>query len=92
MILRWTKPAADDLMSICDYTEEHFGPAQARKAALALYEGAASLAVLPSRGRPGRRPNTRELVIPGLPFLIVYRVRENVIEINRILHGAQKWP
>jgi toxin ParE1/3/4 len=36
--------------------------------------------------------NTRELVFPDLPFLAVYRVREDVIEINRILHGAQKWP
>jgi len=36
--------------------------------------------------------NTRELVFPGLPFLAVYRVREGAVEINRILHGAQKWP
>ena len=27
-----------------------------------------------------------------LPFLAVYRIRAEVIEINRILHGAQKWP
>jgi plasmid stabilization system protein ParE len=31
-------------------------------------------------------------VFPGLPFLVVYRIREDVIEINRILHGAQNWP
>jgi toxin ParE1/3/4 len=43
-------------------------------------------------GRPGRKPNTRELGIPKLPFVVIYRVRESVIEINRILHGAQKWP
>jgi hypothetical protein len=28
----------------------------------------------------------------GLPFLAIYRVQEDVVEINRILHGAQKWP
>jgi plasmid stabilization system protein ParE len=27
-----------------------------------------------------------------LPFLAVYRIRAEIIEINRILHGAQKWP
>jgi hypothetical protein len=27
-----------------------------------------------------------------LPFLAVYRIRAEVIEINRILHGAQKRP
>lgn len=35
-------------------------------------------------------PAAREIVFSGLPFLAV--VREDVIEINRILHGAQKWP
>jgi plasmid stabilization system protein ParE len=38
MLVRWTKPAVDDFTHICDYTEEHFGPAQARRAALSIYE------------------------------------------------------
>ena len=64
----------------------------ARRVAFAIYEGVGSLNRFPHRGRPGRKPNTRELVFAGLPFLAVYRVREDVIEINRILHGAQNWP
>ena len=32
--------------------------------------------------RPGRKPGARELVFSGLPFLAVYRVREDVIEIH----------
>jgi plasmid stabilization system protein ParE len=43
-------------------------------------------------GRIGQKNGTRELVILGLPFLAVYRVRDNVIQIIRILHGAQRWP
>ena len=92
MLVRWTKPAAVDLTHIPDYTQEHFGPAQARRAALAIYAAADSLITLPSRGRLGRKPNTRELPISGLPFVIIYRVRGDAIEIARILHGAQKWP
>jgi len=60
--------------------------------ALTIYEGISSLTQFPYRGRPGRKPDTRELVFPGLPFLAVYRVRADAIEINRILHGAQNWP
>jgi plasmid stabilization system protein ParE len=30
--------------------------------------------------------------LSGSPFLAIYRVRKDVIEIARILHGAQKWP
>ena len=33
MLVRWTKPAADDLTLISDYTQEHFGGAQASRAA-----------------------------------------------------------
>jgi len=60
--------------------------------ALRIYEGIERLALFPHVGRPGRKAGTRELVFPGLPFLAVYRVRTDAIEINRILHGAQKWP
>jgi toxin ParE1/3/4 len=92
MRIRWTEPAARDLTHICDYIEEHDSPARARRVALTIYQGVSSLAHFPQRGRPGRKPDTRELVFPGLPFLAVYRIREDVIEINRILHGAQNWP
>jgi len=92
MRIRWTEPAARDLTQICDYIQEHDGPVIARRVALTIYDGAGSLAKFPDRGRQGRKANTRELVFPGLPFLAIYRIREDVIEINRILHGAQSWP
>jgi toxin ParE1/3/4 len=60
--------------------------------ALTIFDTVGSLARFPHRGRPGRSPNTRELVFPGLPFLAIYRIRGDGIEIVRILHGAQNWP
>ena len=90
MLVRWTKPAADDLVHICDYTEVQFGAAQARRVAIAICNGAESLATMPSRGRKGRRASTRELDLAGLPFVIVYRVKDESVEIARILHGAQQ--
>jgi len=92
MRIRWTEPAARDLTQICDYIKERDGSGKARRVALAIYEGISSLTRSPYRGRPGRKQSTRELIFPGLPFLAVYRVRADVIEINRILHGAQNWP
>jgi plasmid stabilization system protein ParE len=55
MLVRWTKPAADDLWHICGYTQERFGAAQARRVALAIYESADSLKEMPYRGRKGRK-------------------------------------
>ena len=92
MRIRWTEPAADDLIGICDYTEEHEGPQAARRLAQRLYEGIDSLAEFPLRGRPGRKEGTRELVFARVPFLAVYRVRDDTVEVLRILHGAQRWP
>jgi toxin ParE1/3/4 len=92
MLVRWTQPAAGDLLHICDYTAERFGTAQARRVADAIYESAASLHEMPNRGRPGRKPNTREMIISGLPFVIIYRVGQEAVEIARILHTSQQWP
>ena len=92
MRVRWTEPAARDLTNICDYTEDHDGPEAARRVALRIYEGLSTLTQFPRRGRPGRSSGTRELVFTGLPFLAVYRVGDDFVEIDRILHGAQKCP
>lgn len=92
MTLRWTKPATKDLTQICDYTEERFGAVQAQRAAMVIYEAANSLQAMPMCGRNGRKRGTRELVLTGLPFLIIYRLSQDSVEILRILHGAQKWP
>jgi toxin ParE1/3/4 len=45
----------------------------------------------PRSGRPGRIPETRELVVAGTPYIVVYRIGRSV-ELLRILHGARLWP
>ena len=50
------------------------------------------LAQHPGLGRPGRLEGTRELVVANTPYLLPYRVRNNVVEILRVFHGARKWP
>jgi toxin ParE1/3/4 len=90
--VRWTRPAALDLTNICDYIKEHESAESARRVALALFNAVSSLDRFPRRARPGRKAGTRELVLPGLPYLVVFRIREGVAEVLRILHGAQRWP
>lgn len=45
----------------------------------------------PEMGRPGRIKGTRELVIGRTPFIVVYRLKVQRIEIIRLLHGSQQW-
>lgn len=55
MRIRWTDPAVHDLTQICDYINEHDGPAIARRVALTIHKGVSSLTQFPHRGRPGRK-------------------------------------
>jgi toxin ParE1/3/4 len=48
----------------------------------------------PEIGRVGRVFGTRELVINGTPFILVYRYKPQAqrVELIRLLHGSQQWP
>lgn len=50
------------------------------------------LARNPDLGRVGRVPATRELIVGGTPFIVPYRLREDVVEIITIFHAARRWP
>lgn len=40
----------------------------------------------------GRIPGTRELVVAGTPYVVIYRLEPSAVVILRVLHGAQRWP
>jgi toxin ParE1/3/4 len=46
----------------------------------------------PMIGRPGRVDGTRELIIPGTPYIVPYRVKDDAVQIITVLHSAQRWP
>ena len=91
MRIVWTAPARRDLRSYVSYAAEGH-PDAARKIQAAIREAVERLADYPNRGRPGRYEGTRELIIVGTPYIVVYRVREERLRILRVLHGAQSWP
>ena len=58
----------------------------------AIEAAVARITDYPESARPGRVPGTRELVVTGTPYVVVYRVEPAAIVILRVLHGAQRWP
>jgi addiction module RelE/StbE family toxin len=50
------------------------------------------LQMQPRLGRLGRWPGTRELVVPGTPYLIAYSVHDGGLALLGIFHGRQQWP
>ena len=90
MKARWTRAALKQLHEAYDYIQLDKPLAAAR--VVDLIEAAADrLRLFPQIGRASTRPKTRELAIPGTPFILVYRVRNDMLEILAIYHGAQDW-
>ncbi len=88
MRTRWTPAAAGDMQSINDYLREH-QPEYRQSTMRKLFGKIRGLKDGPYIGRAGRVEGTREILFPPLPYVAVYRINGEVIEILRIYHGAQ---
>ena len=91
MRVRWTGKAADDLAQIVEYIRKD-NPAAARRVAQAIYKNIAELRAFPRLGRVGLVENTRELVFAPWPYIAVYEIIEDQVQVLRIRHAAQDWP
>jgi toxin ParE1/3/4 len=88
MKIRWTKSAVKDLEQISDHIAEDNSEA-ALQTARTIFSSIEELTAFPRRGRQGLEEGTRELVLSPLPYIAVYRITEEVVEILHFYHGAQ---
>ena len=87
MDIRWLVDALADITEIYRYVADDDPTTVGRiHAAIRLLREA------PHRGRPGRWPGTRELVVSRTPYIVPYRVAGDLIEILRVVHGSRRWP
>jgi len=89
--VRWLRRALRDLENAHAYVAAD-NPAAARRLIDQIEEGAELLSGHPRLGRAGRVRGTRELVIAGTPFIVVYRTDGNQAVVLAVLHGARRWP
>lgn len=92
MRIEWSDAAVADLKAISEYIEYDRNLETANRVARAIYDAIRSLRGMPYRGRSGRVGSTRELTVPRLPYIAVYRVEEDRVLVLNIVHGAQRWP
>lgn len=88
---KWTVDAFDDVRHAWDYIAADNEPAADR-----VIERITAVAELldahPLIGRVGKEPETREFVVSGTPYVVIYRLAGDEPEILRGLHGKQSWP
>ncbi len=88
MTLRWSETAAQDLISIYEYIAQD-KPATAAAIVESIVQAAEQLEKYPALGHRGRSKGARELVHP--PFVIVYRVVEDIINVEAVFHGSRRY-
>jgi toxin ParE1/3/4 len=87
----WSPRAIDHLTHLRAFIARD-NPRVANRIAATLLEAVERLAELPGLGRPGRVAGTRELIVPGTPYIVPYRLRGDRLEVIAVFHTSQKWP
>ena len=88
MRLRWRLSAVNDLTEIRDFISEN-DPEAARAVVNRVLHSVERLASFPNSGRAGQVEGTRELVVPGLPYIVVYTCDDTDVSIIGVFHGAR---
>ena len=91
MKIRWLRKALRNLEIVHEYIKKD-NPEAALRVVTKIRAGVNQLAEFPLMGRKGRVEGTRELVIGNTPYIVVYRVKGDAVEILRVLHSAKKFP
>ena len=88
MRLRWSLQATIDANDIQRFLGER-SPAGAARIRAEIARAGEQLIQFPQSGRPADRRDIREFVVARTPYLLIYRVVDDAIEVLRVLHGAQ---
>jgi toxin ParE1/3/4 len=93
MQVRWLAKALQNLDQEANYIAKD-DPEAARLVVQRIQQAVNLLADNPALGHPGRISGTRELVVPDTRYIIPYRVRPRIeqIEILRVFHSSRKSP
>ena len=91
MRVRYTPRARRHLLGIAAYLGAR-SPAAMRGVMARIRQSVELLAQFPEIGHAGKLAGTREIVVPGLPYVIVHRIDPDAVTIVGVYHGAQLRP
>lgn len=93
MKIKWLIKALENLDEEAEYIAKS-DPAAARMVVQRIYNAVNLLGQNPALGHAGRIHGTRELVVPDTRYIIPYRVKSQLdeIQILRVFHTSRKSP
>jgi toxin ParE1/3/4 len=89
--VRWLKRGAKSLRAIHAHIALD-NPNAARRVVQRIKTSVDRLRTFPASGRSGQVPGTMELVITNLPYIVVYRLSNEAVEILRVFRSSRDWP
>ncbi|MFM5887935.1 MAG: type II toxin-antitoxin system RelE/ParE family toxin [Dolichospermum sp.] len=91
MQVKWLRQALRNLEQVRNYIIQD-NPTAAQELIIKIQNAANQLEKYPFMGKSGRVEGTKELIISNSPYMIIYRVKEESVEILRILHTSKCYP
>ncbi|MGM3306342.1 type II toxin-antitoxin system RelE/ParE family toxin [Anabaena sp. WFMT] len=91
MQIKWLHRALRNLEQAHSYVLKE-NPKAAQELILKIQNAANQLKNYPFMGKSGRVENTRELIISNSSYILIYRIKEETVEILRILHTSKRYP
>ena len=91
MRVRWLRRAVVDLDDAEAYIARD-NPSAASGIVEKIVRAVTLLKEQSGLGRSGRVPGTKELIVPGTPYIVPYRVKDDTIQVLRVYHTSRKWP
>jgi plasmid stabilization system protein ParE len=89
MKIRYKARAVRHIKAIHDYIAQN-DAAAAQRVLQRIEYSINGLLILPFSGRPGVVAGTRILVVPGIPYVVIYRLRQQDVDIIAVLHTARR--
>ncbi|MBD2267924.1 type II toxin-antitoxin system RelE/ParE family toxin [Anabaena sp. FACHB-1391] len=91
MQVKWLRRALRNLEQARNYVFQD-NPTAAQELIIKIQNAANQLQNYPFMGKNGRVEGTRELIISNSPYILIYRVKEESVEVLRILHTSKRYP
>jgi len=91
MVLRWTPRAVSDLEEIADYLLSVHSASWERLIER-IERTLQYLLQFPHMGKAGLAPGTREFVLAGTPYILVFRLKGEMLQILSVRDGRMQLP
>lgn len=90
MLISWSPNSKEDYRNICSYLISH--NILAALDIINRIDGSIGLlSENPYIGRKSEFTEARELVVPQTNYIVIYRIKTDVVELMQIYHAKQNW-